>query len=187
MPKSETERWNRRYLSEDKIKTAHSLLKDLIHLIPRQGLALDLAAGEGQNADFLQKLGLKVIGLDFSIIALRKARKKNPDIKTAVLDLDYFHIPSGRFDIILNFYYLNRGLFPQIIQGLKPGGILFFETFTQDMHRIKPSIRPEHLLKKNELREAFQELDILQYAEIRVVKSLGNVKYIAQLIGKKKE
>ena len=183
----ESERWNRRYLTTDKVKTTHSLLLEYRHLFPQQGLVLDLACGEGQNSDYMQKLGLTVFALDFSIIALKKAKKKNPGINAALIDLENFIIPQGKFDIILNFYYLDRRLFPRIINGLKPGGLLFFETFSKEMSRIKPSIRLEHLLEKNELKEAFQSLEPLLYEEVRLEKSQNNVKYVTRLIAKKVE
>jgi hypothetical protein len=37
-----------------------------------------------------------------------------------------------RFDVILNFYYLSRLLWDTYRKALKPGGLLFFETFVRD-------------------------------------------------------
>lgn len=48
---------------------------------------------------------------------------------------------------------------------MKPGGILVFETFTVD-HLKYSSFKREWVLEKNELREAFSELNILDYQEV---------------------
>ena len=44
-----------------------------------------------------------------------------------MLDVD---LGTEKFDLIANFYFLERDLIPRIKQALKPGGLVFFETFT---------------------------------------------------------
>jgi SAM-dependent methyltransferase len=73
-------------------------------------------------------------------------------------DLTRFSLPSRTFDIILNFYYLERNLWVDYCRWLKPGGILIVETLTQDMLAIQPDIDPAFLLKPGELLLAFNAI-----------------------------
>jgi tellurite methyltransferase len=63
------------------------------------------------------------------------------------------------FDVIVVCRFLDRNLCPAIAAALKPGGILFYQTFTQGLSN------PDYLLRNNELITLFSELDILEYHE----------------------
>ena len=55
---------------------------------------------------------------------------------------------------------------PQIVQALKPGGILVYETFLIDNHeRFNHPRRREFCLNHNELLSLFGELRVLAYRE----------------------
>ncbi|WP_455219313.1 hypothetical protein, partial [Kaarinaea lacus] len=60
-----------------------------------------------------------------------------------------------------------------LIAALKPGGLLFYQTFTQEKVTDTGPGNPKTLLKPNELLALFSSLRILVYREEALV---GNVK-----------
>jgi hypothetical protein len=135
------------------------------HFLPRGGLALDAAMGLGGNAGFLLKHGLRVVGVDISSVAVGQAKARLPGLMAVIADLSYFYIPPHSFDAILNFYFLQRDLWPLYRSALRPGGVLFIETLTQEMLRLQPDTDPAYLLAPDELRRAFADWEILVYRE----------------------
>ncbi|HEX2979983.1 MAG TPA: class I SAM-dependent methyltransferase [Anaerolineaceae bacterium] len=179
--------WDHRFATapEDWFRTPRSFLLDHLELLPRQGLALDAAMGTGQNAALLIEHGLQVVGIDISRVGVVKARKRAPQIMAVVADLEHFVLPSQHFDVILNLYYLQRDLFPQYKKALKPGGLLIFETLTQEMRLLKPDLRADFLLAPGELRQAFASWEILVYREGWIKSDHGHNKAVASLIARR--
>ncbi len=180
-------RWNQRYDNQPRgwFSNPRSFLVEHLNLLPKQGLALDLAMGVGQNATLLVEHGLEVIGIDISTSAVRQAKAREPRIMAVVADLERFQLPSAQFDVILNFYYLQRKSYLDFARLLKPGGWLIFETLTLPMRSIKPEIEPEHLLREGELIEAFHGWEIVEYREGWVTSDHGNQKAVASLIARR--
>jgi tellurite methyltransferase len=184
-------KWDEKYRSRTHAhgKNPNSFLKEHIRLL-HGGRVLDIAAGEGQNAVFLAEQGFKVEALDISSIGLAKARKlaekKGVQIKTIQADLDRYRIGADRYDLITNFYFLDRRLFPQIKKGLKKGGKIVFETYTADHAFVggEPIMKAKYLLKPNELLERFRDFRILFYRE-GIFSEGGRRKAIAGLIAEK--
>ncbi len=173
MPFGDADRWNLRYQSGSHKASdlPSSLLVDHFNLLPSSGLALDIATGLGGNAGFLIQRGLRVVGLDISLVALIRAKKEFPSLMAASLNLERFVIPPNKFDVIINILYLQRDMWTPITQGLKLGGILFMECLTEDMLSVHPEINPSYLLKPAELQHWFIDgdtgrgLEILYYDE----------------------
>ena len=121
--KKDQKKWDEKYRSRAYThgNDPNPFLKKHIGLLHR-GKALDIAAGEGQNAVFLAQQGFRVEAVDISPIGLAKARKLasawGVKIKTVQADLDDYEIETGRYDLITNFYFLDRRLFPKIRKGL---------------------------------------------------------------------
>ena len=67
--------------------------------------------------------------------------------------------------MIINFYYCQRDLWPQLRSMLRPGGVLIFETLTRDTLQTRPDYNPAYLLAPEELRRAFADWDTLFYRE----------------------
>ena len=179
-------KWDEKYSGDTFLygKEPAAYLKESIGKLPK-GKALDIAAGEGRNAVFLAENGCDVDAVDISAIGLKKAAKlaaeKNCQINTVVADLTTYKIEANTYDVIVNFYYLQRDLFPQIIAGLKEDGVVVFETFTTDHLQINSKMKREYCLEKNELKKAFSELEIIEYKEITTPN-----KAVARLIARKK-
>ncbi|MDA8217175.1 MAG: methyltransferase domain-containing protein [Dehalococcoidales bacterium] len=140
-----------------------------VHLLPR-GRALDVAMGSGRNALYLARLGYEVEGVDISAesvgAALAAAREAGVTITAKVVDLEAgYRIEEGRYDVIIVFNYLQRSLIPQIKAGLRPGGMVVYETFIVDQTRFGKPRNPDHLLEHNELLDMFRDFRCLRYHE----------------------
>jgi len=166
-----------------------SFLRRHVHLLP-PGRAVDLAAGEGRNAVFLAEHGFEVEAVDISNAALRKARalarSRGVRIETILADLDSYPIERGRYDLIADFYFLDRRLIPKMKKGLKKGGKVIFETYlaaNKSLGFPGPE-NPAYLLKPNELLRLFRGWRILLFRE-GIFKEGGRRKAIASLIAEK--
>jgi SAM-dependent methyltransferase len=180
--------WNRRYEQEKRagFERPRPLLLEQLWRLPAHGLALDAAMGLGSNAGCLLTHGLKVVGVDVSDTALRLAKARFPALMAVQADLVQFYLPENTFDVILNFFYLERRIWPAYSRALKPGGILIFETLTQEMLSIHPDINPLYLLSSGELLHGFPELETLVYHEGWVENATQHPRAVASLVASKK-
>ena len=127
-PKDQT-RWDKYYSTEEFIFGTEPIqfLKENIHLLPKNK-ALDLAMGEGRNGVYLATQGFDVLGLDISPAGLNKAHQlaehHNVKIQTRVVDLESYQLEKNAYDVILCTYYMQRDLFDQIKESIKPGGMI---------------------------------------------------------------
>jgi tellurite methyltransferase len=186
MPISDAHRWNQRY-QQDKFKTPGSPRPFLVQnagYLPMRGLALDAAMGRGNNTEFLLERGLRVMGVDISVVAVSSAKARFPTLMALVADLTHFYIPQNTFDLIINFYYLQRDLLPVYQRALRPGGILVFESLTEKMLEQSPDIDPKYLLAPGELQGAFRNMQILVYREGWLLDDRGRSRAVASLVAR---
>lgn len=188
MAKEDSVRWDQRYQEESRYNSFNRPRPFLVEnagFLPSCGLALDAAMGLGGNAAFLLERGLRVVGIDISEVAVRQAKERLPRLMAVQADLDLFCLPSSTFDLIVNFFFLERQLWPQYARALRPGGVLVFETMTQDMREIRPDIDPAYLLTPGELNQAFPELQTLVYREGWTENDRGHRRATAALVARK--
>ena len=181
--------WDERYDQEsDSSKEPSLFLKKQIRELPR-GKALDLAMGTGRNAIFMAENSYVVDGIDSSEVAVEKVRsfaqRESLPIHAKQADLTNYQILENTYDVILNFYFLERSLFPHIMKGLKQGGMLLFETYTIEQPEYGRPHNPAYLLKPNELLQSFINLHIIYYHE-RIDKQKGGTKAITSLLAQKR-
>ncbi len=183
-------RWNQRYAKDGlhwQARHPRHLLTRFAHLLPPGGMALDAAAGVALHGLFLAERGLHVVALDVSEVGLRLARESAKQrglrLETAVLDLAHPWLPANYFDVIVNFRFLERATFPVYRQALKPGGLLFFETFV----KIDPQgSYPDHYLNPGELAAAFANFTIIHHGQTEILNNQSQpVKITEQLIARK--
>jgi SAM-dependent methyltransferase len=189
--KADQKRWDEKFMGKRySLGTeANPFLRKHLRLLPR-GKALDVAAGEGRNAVFLAQRGFDVEAVDISKEGLSKARNlarvKGVKIKTVLADLDHYPIEKEGYDLITDFYFLDRRLIPRIKKGLKKGGRVVFETYLTEHSNIcsEGPRNPKYLLKPNELLTLFKGFRILFYRE-GIFREGGKKKAIASLIAEK--
>jgi|DewCreStandDraft_4_1066084.scaffolds.fasta_scaffold00001_602 2-polyprenyl-3-methyl-5-hydroxy-6-metoxy-1,4-benzoquinol methylase len=187
MAQTDAIRWNSRYQESSylDLREPRSLLIEASQWLPAGGYALDLAMGLGHNAAFLCRRGFKVVGVDISWVAVKHARSLYPEILAVCADLENFSLPPNTFDVILNFYYLQRSIWENVRKWLKPQGLLIIETMTQEMKSLKPEIDDRYLLAPNELLNAFSDFEILLYREGWQEQEKGHPRAAASLIARK--
>lgn len=125
------------------------------------GNALDIACGNGRNSIFLAQKGFFVDAVDISTVATKQLAGKNPNINVICTDLDTWNISPNRYDLVVNIRFLDRRLFPMILDGLKPGGVLIFESFLD-------GVKDAYCLKQNELLRSFLSFRVVYYEEKKI-------------------
>jgi len=182
--------WDERYRQGDPLgREPSTLLVQYCHLLPKTGKALDVAMGMGRNAFYLASLGFQVTGIDISSVAVERcheeAQRRGLSVEALLADLESYDLPEEEYDLVVNFYYLDRGLAPRLVAALKPGGVLVFETFTLGQRALGWGPQsPQFLLQPGELRGMFPSLKVLLYREGTFASARGK-KAIASLIGRK--
>jgi SAM-dependent methyltransferase len=154
--------------------------------LPKQGSALDVAAGAGRHSLALARHGLQVDAVDISCqglhLAQQCAKATGAPIRFIVADIERPWLPHRFYDIILVSFFLYRPLFPLIKECLQPGGWLIYETLTTDQQvGLDEPMRREFLLEPGELKTAFADFEVLFYDEA----DHGN-RVTAQLLARKR-
>lgn len=163
-------KWDARHGDPLKQPIAAEVLAQNRHLLPARGSALDLACGLGGNALMLAEQGLEVTAWDLSPVAIQRLRETAGrrglrSLLAEVRDLEQSPPPEQCFDVIVVSYYLDRELVPHIIAALKPGGLLFYQTFTRIAMGEEGPSNPDYRLGDNELLRLFGVLKLRVYRE----------------------
>ncbi len=156
MAKQDQKKWNSKYLRDIGRPAPSDILSKYLSFSPK-GRALDIACGNGRNSRFLAQEGFTVDAVDISNIALSQLPDNDTRINIICEDIDSWQIPQNRYQLIINIRFLDRRLFPMIKEGLKPGGVLIFESFIDE--------KKDYCLETNELLHAFNSFQIVYYEE----------------------
>ncbi len=159
--------WDERYAG-GKYSSAepHKLLIALAENL-KAGNALDLACGTGRNAIFLAEKSFQVMAVDNSSVGIEIAKKRanekglKIDFRVADLEKGEFAIEENSFDLICDFYYLQRDLFAEVKKGVKFGGIIISTIHIYG----EGEEEGRFLLREGELKEFFDDFEILHYHE----------------------
>jgi tellurite methyltransferase len=162
-------KWDSRYEVADALPDPALVLRDNLHLLPAQGRALDLACGLGANALLLAGQGLEVVAWDLSQVAVTRVRElavlMQLRVQAEVRDVCVHPPAPGTFDCIVVAHFLDRELAPAIADALRPGGLLFYQTFSLDRIGGRGPSNPLYLLYQNELLRLFDGLILRFYRE----------------------
>jgi tellurite methyltransferase len=160
--------WESRQRASGAPRAPEPSVVEWLDLLPR-GLALDVAAGTGRHSVALARAGFAVVAIDYAEAALRTlqsiARAEQLSVWPLAADLSEFPLPRARFDAILNTNFLDRALLPRLIEALRPGGALLFDTFLIDQAATGHPRNPAFMLQHYELREMLSEMDLVRYRE----------------------
>ena len=161
---NDRDKWNRKYREASFSSLPSSIVKRFTRRV-RSGRALDLACGNGRNACYLAACGYRVDAVDISLEGLNRFVCRATAINRICQDVETFAIPSNTYHRIVNTRFLSRQLFPALQEGLCPGGMLIFESYLLEPDADRQRHRRQHLLKPDELREAFPALRTIFYQE----------------------
>lgn len=167
---TDQQKWDRIYTDKTPgLPQAAEVLVQNRHLLPAKGIALDLACGLGGNSLLLAQRGLDVLSWDVSPVAIAKlqqlASQQALKIRTEVRDVIRFPPEKQSVNVLLVSHFLVRDMAGDLAAALKPGGLLFYQTFCQDkVSEVGPK-NLDYLLADNELLRMFAGLKIRVYRE----------------------
>lgn len=164
----DVDKWDARYADTAEKPPARVLLENA-HLLPRGGVALDLACGLGANALLLASRGFEVFAWDSSSVAIDKlrtlARVRGLTLQAEVRDVVRHPPEPGRFDVIVVSHFLDRNLIPSLMAALRAEGLLFYQTFTRSHVGECGPHNPDYLLADGELLVMFSPLQPMVYRD----------------------
>jgi len=169
------EHWNARFAGEAYYfgKEPNGFLAQQAALLPKHGRALAVADGEGRNGTWLAARGLDVLSIDFSPVALAKARKlaaeRGVTLRTEEADLATWRWPEAGVDLVVAIFIqfaapaLRERIFAGLKRALRPGGLLLLQGYRPKQLEYKTGGPPlvENLYTEELLRAAFADLEIV--------------------------
>ncbi|HFQ60993.1 MAG TPA: methyltransferase domain-containing protein [Epsilonproteobacteria bacterium] len=155
MSQYDKERWNEKYKDNKIPNEPIKLVKDYAKLATGKQ-ALDIACGMGRHSKYLASIGFEVDALDVSSVAI-ESLQDIPHIHAKEVDFDTYTLPKDRYNLIVCTYFLERRLFPQMIEALKVGGIIIMETFLHHEENERKASNPAFMLNEGELETYFDE------------------------------
>jgi hypothetical protein len=149
------ERWDARYREGVKTQEPNARLRKYRPRL-KPGLAMDLASGLGQNAELL--VAWTTVHVDISEEALRGANGLRVVAASPLL-------PFGprTFDTIICTYFLDLQV--DFAFYLKPGGTLFYETYTSNDAKYRPDFPAKYRFGPSQIPILFKGLTTLAWEE----------------------
>jgi SAM-dependent methyltransferase len=138
----DAETWNDRYRATDLMWSAgpNMFVEELCRDLPA-GRSIDLAAGEGRNAIWLAERGWDSTAVDYSDVAIDKARriaeKRGVTITTEVADLTTYEPTPGGYDLVVIAYLQLRDdeltpILRRAAAAVAPGGTFLVVSHDRD-------------------------------------------------------
>ena len=166
---SDRDHWNERYAERPWPTDPSPWLIANARFLAIPGRALDIAGGTGRNAIWLAARGWDVTITDVSSVAIdlavTRARSFDITLRTLETDLNHGDLPTGPWDAIMLFHYLDRALFSAFVDLLEPRGTVIGSLAT--VRNLERNSRPPlpYLLDEGELPRLLQGLELVEYDE----------------------
>jgi len=134
---NETSEWIQKYLSK----------------VNKNKILLDLACGNGRHSIYARSKGYRVVSADLDLIKLKNISKICNLYKVNINFEKKYNWPfkDKFFDIVIVTNYLHREIFNKIINSLKQGGLLIYETFSIENKMFGRPNNQKFLLRPQEL------------------------------------
>lgn len=164
------DKWNNIWQQRaDQPLSADAWLRRALPLLP-PGRALDVACGRGRNALFMAERGYDVTAVDDSVEALAQvlevARSRHLNIALRQMDLERTcRLPGSGYDVVMQFFYLQRSLLPALRQAVRPGGVAILRTFSLAGPFPGGPGNPAFALAPGELLQMFAGWQVLLHEE----------------------
>ena len=171
--------WNQRFSTKEYLfgTEPNAFLASVEHLLQAGQSAIAVADGEGRNGVWMAKLGLDVLSVDFSDVALEKAQflaaQNGVKLKTEMADLFAWDWGQERFDVVVAIFIQFAApdertlLFSQMKKCLKPSGHLILQGYRPKQLDYKTGGPPQagNMYTAEMLREHFSDMTILHLRE----------------------
>ena len=128
---------------------------------------LDLACGGGRHGRLYLEAGHQVTFLDRNITGLDDLKSQ---ASATVIGHDLeggvdFPFPKASFDLVIVVNYLWREINDDILDAIKPEGLLLYETFATGNEKFGKPSNPNFLLKSGELLDLTRgKFEVLDYS-----------------------
>ena len=170
MSQTDTEKWDQIYCNRPAAaSSAATVLTDNLHLLPKTGTALDAACGAGANAIVLARQGLETHAWDISkqalILLSKSVANENLNLIPTQRDIVSHPPVANSFDVIVVSRFLDRSIVKHLISALRPGGLIYYQTFIKEQRDDCGPSNPAYRLDSNELLRLFSTLHLICYRE----------------------
>jgi cyclopropane fatty-acyl-phospholipid synthase-like methyltransferase len=176
MNNSQRDSWNNRFTNDGYLfgTAPNAFLESQKSRLKTGQKVISLADGEGRNGVFVAQQGCDVLAVDFSSIALKKSRalatERAVEIETLEVDHNDWAPETEAFDVVVAIFIqfagpdLRQKIFGDIIQALKPGGLLLMEGYRPEQIENGTGGPPhrENMYTEEMLRTAFSGLEIIE-------------------------
>lgn len=154
-------------------------LVELADRLPVRGRALAPGDGGGRHGVWLAARGLDTTSLDYSPIALQRARefaaRRRVTLHTLQADVETWTWPEASFDVVVSVYLhlqppIRRRVHAAMLRSLQPGGWVVLEAFhVEQMAFTSGGPRDPVLLYTEELlRDDFHDAELVELRKDRV-------------------
>ncbi len=170
MTNASREKWDRIYSkNRQQISSATAVVRENLHLLPESGIGLELACGLAANSFALAGQGFKMDAWDISPVAVeqvnQRAEADGATVSATALDVVEQPPEQGHYDLVVVSHFLDRSIITAIINCLKPGGLVFYQTFSQTRVGKGGPSNMDFRLADNELLSLFAGFKVLVYRE----------------------
>jgi len=129
-------------------------------LADQRPAVLDIACGGGRDAIFMAKSRMNVTAIDHEVKVLKRAKSlaelSGANLKFKCCDIKKSGcLPDQSYDLITVVRFLNREMFSYLLDALKPGGFVLFQTFVEGVEKFESPKNPNFILKEGELAQVF--------------------------------
>lgn len=164
------EKWDRIYSqTREQAVPAMAVVRENLHLLPESGLGLELACGLAANSFALAEAGFSMDAWDISPVAIeqvnQRAAKTGLSVRGEARDVISDPPENEHYDLVVVSHFLDRSIIPVIINCVKPGGLVLYQTFTQTSVSDGGPSNKGFRLADNELLNLFAGLKLLVYRE----------------------
>lgn len=171
--------WDQRYAVADYIfgTDPNVFLASQGALLSPGQKALAVADGEGRNSVWLAQLGLDVLAVDISPVALEKAQRlaseRNVHVAFELADVSQWDWGEARFDVIAAIFIQfatvegRARIHAAMQRALKPGGVVILQAYRPKQLEYRTGGPPklEMLYTAEDLRHDFAGAEILHLRE----------------------
>lgn len=177
-PSPAQQKWDKIYSQNGKQPSSVcGVLLENSHLLPTAGKAIEIACGLGSNAFFLANKGLATVAWDLSPVAINRIKQEAERLALPITaetkDVTSLPPQASQYDVIVISNFLDRSSCQTITTMLKPGGLLYYQTFICEKASPEGPSNPEYLLEPNELLQLFPALRVIVYREEGLIGDLS--------------